>query len=133
VGLYIGEFNMSALDGYPDVWAPGTPHTDQNATVCRFRHVENVRGARIKEGTYRGALVSGIFELYQPTLANPIKVQPSGKRKVEVICAWHGFVPNKNRGASIDISSSQSTVELLENFTGEVVDNIGSVTDPTPL
>jgi hypothetical protein len=124
---------MPGHNRYPTDWPPEVKHTDDNARVCRWRNVENVRAVRITHGRYRNAQVSGIFELFDPTLKDPIKVQPSGKRKVEVICAWQGYVPNATRGAGIDVSSSRSTVEIVENYSGDVVDNIGYPTDPLRL
>jgi hypothetical protein len=75
-----------------------------------------------------------VFELYDPVRADPIEVQPKGKRLVKVICAWRGGKPNGSGiGASINLTDPASGAEVLENYSGEVVDNIGYPDDPAPL
>jgi hypothetical protein len=124
---------VSAFDRYPD-WAPGTPDTDPGARVCRFRRVVGVRAVRITNGKFRSAPASGVFELFEPERTDPVEVLPSGKRQVKVVCGWHGGKPNSGgSGARINLSDSLSRVEVLEAYTGEVVDNIGRPTDPTPV
>jgi hypothetical protein len=78
--------------------------------------------------------VSGVFELYEPGRSDPIEVLPKGKRQVKVICAWRGGKPNGTGvGASINLSDPATHAEVIDNYTGEVVDNIGYPSDPAPL
>jgi hypothetical protein len=102
--------------------------------VRRFRWVTGVRAIRITNGSFRRAPVSGVFELYEPERAEPVEVLPSGKRQVKVVCGWHGGKPNSGgSGARINLSDPSSRIEVLEAYSGEVVDNIGRPTDPAPL
>lgn len=124
---------MNPFDRYPDWTRPGRC-TDTTARVCRYRYVSLIRAVRISGGTYRKAPVDGVFELFEPSRKNPIEVQPAGKRKVRVICASRGCKPNGGgRGVHVDVSNSASTIEVLEHYSGEVVDNIGHPADPPPL
>lgn len=124
---------MGSLDRYPD-WGQHSRNTDPRARVCRYRHESGVRAIRITGGSFRSAPVSGVFELYEPERADPIEVQPKGKRLVKVICGWRGGKPNSSGiGASINLSDPASHTEILEDYSGEVVDNIGYPDDPAPL
>ncbi len=117
---------------YP-AWQAGTPPTDPSARVCRFRRVTDVRAVRIENGSFRGAPVSGVFELFETERAQPVEVQPAGKRLVKVVCAWHGGQPNSGgSGARINLSHPDAVAEVLERYSGLVVDNIGSADDPEP-
>jgi hypothetical protein len=91
-----------------------------------------VRAVRITSGIYRNATVSGVFELYEPDRNDPVEVLPSGKRQVKVMCAWRGVKPSRSC-ARIDVTSAPGAVEVLDDFSGEVVDNIGYLTDPPPI
>jgi HNH endonuclease len=122
---------MSALDRYP-WWPPGTPHTDSNARVYLWRTVRGVRAVRITNGRYRNAPVTDVFELFRPDRNDPIEVLPSGKKQVQVICAWYGGKPNKKSGARIDVTSSGCRVQVPNNFSGQVADSIGRPTDAIP-
>jgi hypothetical protein len=123
---------MGSFDRYPD--SAFTPGTDSAARVCRFRPETNIRAVRITNGSYRSAPASGVFELYEPERDDPVEALPSGKRQVKVICAWCGGKPNwRASGARIDVSSPDCRVEVLEDYSGEVVDNIGYPTDPAPV
>ena len=123
---------MSALTRYPE-WPPGTPRTDPTAQVCRYRAVVDVRVMRITNGHYRRATVNGTFELYKPERNDPVELTDGGKMQVQVICAWHGGRPNKNSGVRVDLGDPACHFEVLDNFSGKVVDNIGRTTNPLPL
>ena len=124
---------MGTLARYPD-WGLHSRNTDPSARVCRFRRVNDVRAVRVTGGSFRSAPADGVFELYEPELPDPVEVKPSGKRLVKVICAWRGGKPNGSGiGASINLSAPGSRAEVLEHYSGEVVDNIGYPDDPVPL
>jgi hypothetical protein len=111
------------------------PDTDQTACICRWRPVTDKRAVRITNGWFRGAgPLKDVFELYdQSTGGSPINETKKQKR-VRVTCAWQGGKPNfGGSGARIDVSKPTSSVEVLENYTGKVVDNIGHDGDPPRL
>jgi hypothetical protein len=105
-------------------WPPGTPRTNPHAKVNRWVQVENITAVRIKNGTYRNALLSDVFELYDSRLRDPVEIYRGGPR-VQVVCSWYGGKPNGKSGARIDVSGKSCEVEILPNYSGEVADCIG--------
>jgi hypothetical protein len=121
---------MATLDRYPDPDWDRLKHNDENAQVCRFRSEKNVPAVRIKDGKYRLATVSGVFELYDSDVVDPVFLY-KGTFRVKVMCAWLGHKPSQSCGR---IEVEPRNVKVLENYTGDdVVDNIGYPTDPPPL
>jgi hypothetical protein len=110
------------MKNYPK-WEHGTtPHTDYNAKISSFRYEINVRVIKTEGAIYRGAVLTGVFEIVSQTNnENLIIFQPSGKRKIKVICSWHGVIP-PNTYPNIDLTNA--TFTILENYTGQVADNI---------
>lgn len=104
-------------------WRDGeTPHTDYNAKISSVRKVNNVRVINVEGAIYRGAYLKGIFELeIQAKNYDPVIFMPSGKRKVKVLCCWHGVKP-PTTNPNLDITNANITI--IENYTGEVADNI---------
>jgi hypothetical protein len=108
---------------YPN-WSEGTPHTDYNAKISKYRLVDNVRAIEVFKASYRGATFDGIFELENQNInIDPIIEMPSGKTKVKVICSWYGVKP-PTTFPKIDLTNVGS-YKILDNYSGEVVDNIG--------
>ena len=107
---------------YPK-WEQGTtPHTDYRAKISSYRNVTIARAIKTEGAIYRGAVLTGIFEIAnQNENENPVIFQPSGKKKVKVICSWHGVIPPTTY-PNIDITDA--TFTILENYTGKVADNI---------
>lgn len=101
-------------------WLPSTPHTDPRAKISRYRTVRGVTVARISGASYRNAVLSGVFELTNQSGDDPVRKLPGGKSKVEVICAWYGCKSNLH----FDVSDPGSLVEVIKDYSGEVVDNI---------
>ena len=108
---------------YPG-WLEGTPSTDKAAKVNKFRDVSNVRVLKVSKASFRNAIFDGIFELEdQDKHVDPIRSYPSGKIKVTVICSWYGCTADTTY-PHIDLSGAAS-YKLIENYSGEVADNIG--------
>lgn len=93
-------------------------NTNAEATVSAYRKVKNVTAIEIKNGFYRGSEIHGVFEV--ANTEDPIK-ENSGKLKVEVLCGWFGMKP---RTTWIHITLTGKW-ELLDNYSGEVVLNLG--------
>lgn len=108
-------------------WLPNTPHTDPAAKVSRHRTVSGVAAAKVLGASYRNATLSGIFELTNQTSADPVRDLPGGKRKIQVVCAWYGCKGDLH----FDVSDTGSSVEIIRNYSGEVVDNISRDTAGT--
>lgn len=108
------------MERYPK-WKADTPHTDPNAKVSQLRFVQNVRAIRVENASYRNAPLTGVFELDDSKNVDPVKTQPAGKEKAKVVCAWHGVTPRTSY-PKLDLSIAK--YEVLNNYTGEVVDNI---------
>ena len=102
-----------------------TPHTCSNANVDEYRDVHNARVIMVSNASYRKATFDGIFELMNKQFnVDPIIEQPSGKIKVEVLCSWYGGKA-PNTYPKIDLSNAGG-YEIIDNYSGQVVDNIGS-------
>lgn len=104
---------------YPDWDDSATPHTDSRAAVSRYRSVSGVRAIRVRGATYRDSQpIDGVFELVGSQVQ-----QVNGEDRYEVYCAWFGVKPPTTFPR---ISVRPEVAELLENYTGEVIDNISS-------
>ena len=104
---------------YP-VWekdTKGIPRDDSEATITRFRSVENVVAIQVKDATHRNCKpLTGVFELVS---SEPQQV--SGEKRFEVYCAWFGV---KTRTRYPRISVQPENYQLIPNYTGKVIDNI---------
>lgn len=105
---------------YPK-WADDTPRTDASAKISRFRSVTNVRAIRVKNAFYRNAVLSGTFELEEQDMVSPIKIFPSGKQVVRVICGWHSVTP-KTKYPRLTVTNA--SYDIIKKYTGQVADNI---------
>jgi hypothetical protein len=104
------------MNEYPD-WIKGkTPHTDKTAKVTKYRNVENKTVIVVSYGQYRNATLEGVFELVKP----PATKLPG---RILVRCSWFGVTPPTTY-PQLDISKATKK-QILENYTGVVVDNIG--------
>ncbi len=109
------------MSEYP-VWRDNTPHTDYKAKITKLRKVSKKRIIEVKGALYRGATVSGTFELEnQNPTKEDIKYLPSGKQRVKVICAWHGVTPPTTYP---NLTINHASIKIIENYTGTVADNI---------
>jgi hypothetical protein len=114
---------------YPP-WGDDTPNTNPNAIVSRRRSVQKVRAIWVKNASYRSATFTDIFELADQNRTDPIEMTPSGKRRVEVVCAWHGVKPPNTYP---QLALMDGCYTILDGYTGEVADNIGrKESEPLP-
>ena len=93
----------------------------KKAKVINTVYLENVRAIEVSGGRYRGATLDGVFEI-----VNEAPVSPAGKVKVKVCCSWFGVIP-KTTYPNLDITNAST--RIINNYTGEVVDNIGMEQD----
>lgn len=99
----------------------GQRHTDKRARPTKFRHVQGVRAIQVKGGTYRSCLpIDGIFELVTDPKDN--KKNP-GTQRAQVKCTWYGVTPPT---CYPHLTFDANHYEILENFEGDVVDDIGN-------
>lgn len=96
----------------------GIPHTRATANLVELRKVTGARVVRIDTGSFRGAPVSGYFEL--ASLETRLKLDKNGTRTIEVKLGWFGAKPPTS-WASVTILG---THKILDNFTGTVFHNI---------
>ncbi len=108
------------MERYPD-WKADTPHTDSDARISQLRFAQNVRAIRVENASYRSAFLTGVFELDDNKNTDPVKMQPAGKEKARVVFSWHGVTPRTSY-PKLDLSLAK--YEVLNNYTGEVVDNV---------
>jgi hypothetical protein len=105
-----------AAGTYPK-WG-GAPHTSEEARPTGFRYVEGVKAIRVTGGTYRNCeAIDGVFEV-----VNEPKDHKKLGTRVEVRCGWFGEKP---RTCYPKLEVDRSRIEVIENYTGEVIDNIG--------
>jgi hypothetical protein len=104
---------------YPD-WVKGvTLHTHKDAKPSRTRFVRNVPVIRVTGATYRGcAPIDGVFELVDRQ-----EHWLKGECCYEVYCAWFGVKPYT---VFPRIIVNPKGCEIVENYTGEVIDNLSA-------
>jgi hypothetical protein len=95
----------------------GTPYTNEHAKPTRVRKVVNTLAIKLT-GMYRNATIRGVFAVYPDK--RPFRIH-KGKLRVLVDCAWFDDRPGSH-ALKVELSGSW---ELLPNYTGEVVDNVG--------
>lgn len=101
------------MNEYPN-WIKGiTPMTEERARVTKKRFAKNVKAVKVSGGEYRKAILNDIFEVAD--------MNPRRKNRIVVKCSWFGVTP-PNIYPQLDISNGR--FQYLENYTGEVVDNI---------
>lgn len=95
------------------------PSLDKRAGPIKTRQIHNARAVRITVGSIRNADVSGVFEL-ATNAVDPFTTY-AGRRRVEVKCLWYQRkLPTTWMHLTIT-----GTCEVLENYSGAVVSNIG--------
>ncbi len=90
------------------------PFMDVKAKPIKTRSVINRKVVKITDGLYRGASLSGHFEL-----KNQNSFVRKGKTRLLVNFSWFGVSPTKWR-PSIIIDGA--TVEEIPSYSGDVVD-----------
>lgn len=103
----------------------GQPHTNKHAGPSAWRIVEHVQAIRVVGGTYRGCRpIDGVFELLKEPRAS------RGKLKVEVKCSWHGVKPPT---CFPHLIVKPGHFEIIDRFSGEVIDDLSGPTKATKL
>lgn len=103
----------------------GHPHTNKSARPSAWRHVDGVQAIRVSGATYRGSQpIDGFFEV----VSEP--KESRGKLKVEVRCSWHGVKP---RTCFPHLIIKPDQFELVESYSGEVIDDISGPQTPPRL
>lgn len=95
----------------------GIPMTSKTATPKKAMPVKDARVVYLKKASIRGSEVGGTF-----LLAEGAEVQTyAGRRRIEVQCLWFNRKP-KTTWMHLTLLSEPM---FKNNFTGEVVSNIG--------
>lgn len=108
------------IDGrYSIGWKDDTPNTSKFAKPCDWEEVRETTAVDIKNGYYREALFNGVFEIsdIDKMYANSPKC-----KRVIVKTHWFGCRPSTKWPA---ILIENAEYEILSNYTGKVVRNIG--------
>ena len=100
----------------------GIPHTRASANIVELRKVTDAHVIRIDKGSFRGATISGYFELASPHTA--IKTDVNGTRTIEVKLGWFGVRPQKGTWAHVTILGGH---KFLNDFSGTVFHNIAGL------
>jgi hypothetical protein len=95
----------------------GTPYTNEHAKPIHLRKVRNTLAIKLN-GMYRDAKIRGVFAVYPHK--RPFRIH-KGKLRVLVDCKWFDDRPGRN-ALKVELSGNW---ELLPNYTGEVVWEIG--------
>jgi hypothetical protein len=95
-----------------------TYNTNAKAKPIEHREVKNARVVRVNNAHLRGSDFSGVFELADVT--DPFDFF-DGKERAEVQVGWFGMKP-KTTWSHITLGEGW---ELIENFSGKVVHNLG--------
>lgn len=93
--------------------------------------MRGVRAVEVENAFYRGAVLAGVFELVDQTSQNPIEEANAGRRRVQVVCAWHGVTP---RTSYPHLVINAAKYQIHPSYTGAVADNISRPgSKPHPL
>jgi hypothetical protein len=95
----------------------GTPYTNEHAKPIHLRKVRNTLAIKLN-GMYRDAKIRGVFAVYPHK--RPFRIH-KGKLRVLVDCKWFDDRPG-SVALKVELSGSW---ELLPNYSGGVVDNLG--------
>jgi hypothetical protein len=124
-GRATAAFGDKSMPTYqaPKDWNYNAPKLDISAIATAYRIVENTLAVDIKNGSYRNSKVDGVFELAGAAEKGSIRILPSGKRKVNVVCSWFDGMPPSRDYIQIDVTDARIVVQ--DNYNGEVVRDLG--------
>lgn len=101
------------------------PNTNVHALPSRTLSVTNVLAIRVRSATYRSCQpINGVFEL-----VSDVPQSVANEERFEVYCAWFGVKP-RNRYPRISVGGNY---EIIQNYTGDVIDNISVESPINPL
>jgi hypothetical protein len=96
------------------------PYTSPLAMPIKTKTLRGVTVIRVKNAKYRQAEIEGIFIVVN---GSDIKISKSGKATKKVFCLWYGHrLPTDYPELTLDLANT----EIIENFKGKVVINIGN-------
>ena len=95
------------------------PHKDPFAKPTKTSRLSSVTVIKVKNARYRLATIDGIFVVVN---GRDIKVSKSGKATKKVFCTWYEHqIESDFPELTLDLNNA----EIIENYTGKVVTNIG--------
>lgn len=111
------------IPNYP-IWTASTPNTCADASPNSFRAVTDATILRVQNAFYRGAFFSGDIEVVH--LKSPIKLIGTKvpKYKCQAGFSWFSVKPPKTL-PQVDLTKPGCTYTLIQNFSGDVIDNLG--------
>lgn len=95
------------------------PDTDPHAIPLKTQKLSNVTVIQVKNAKYRLATIEGIFAVVN---GRDIKVSKSGKHTKKVFCTWYG---HQIQTDFPELTLDPNHTEVIENYTGKVVVDIG--------
>ncbi|CAN1534751.1 hypothetical protein MCEREM21_01569 [Burkholderiaceae bacterium] len=95
------------------------PDTDSHATPLKTQKLSNVTVIQVKNAKYRLATIEGVFAVVN---GRDIKVSKSGKHTKKVFCTWYG---HQIQTDFPELTLDPNHTEVIENYTGKVVVDIG--------
>lgn len=102
---------------------PLPPNTDKLAKPTRWRHEENVTVIEVTAASYRNSLpLNGVFEVVNPK--EPTK-EFKKRLRCEVYCSWFSVKP-PTVYPQILLDEPGCEYKIIENYTGDVIDNLQS-------
>jgi len=117
---------MSVIGGYMDFYLKAEkwntkkcPDTDSSAIPLKFKKLSNVTVINVKNSKYRKATIEGVFVVVN---GRDLKVSKSGKHTKKVFCTWYG---HQIKTDFPELTLDPKNTEVIENYTGKVVVDIG--------
>jgi len=95
------------------------PDTDPHAIPLKTQKLSNVTVIQVKNAKYRLATIEGVFVVVN---GRDIKVSKSGKHTKKVFCTWYG---HQIQTDFPELTLDPNHTEVIENYTGKVVIDIG--------
>ena len=95
------------------------PRKDPDAKPKKTKNLSGVTVIRVKNANYRLATIEGVFAVVN---GRDIKVSKSGKHTKKVFCTWYGHSITSDYP---ELTLDPNHTEVIENYTGEVVVDIG--------
>ena len=95
------------------------PRKDPNAKSKKTKNLSGVTVIHVKNANYRLATIEGVFAVVN---GRDIKVSKSGKHTKKVFCTWYGHSITSDYP---ELTLDPNHTEVIENYTGKVVVDIG--------
>ena len=95
------------------------PRKDPDAKSKKTKNLSGVTVILVKNANYRLATIEGVFAVVN---GRDIKVSKSGKHTKKVFCTWYGHSITSDYP---ELTLDPNHTEVIENYTGKVVVDIG--------